>query len=194
MIQRFFSSVTELKTIYETLKQVACPFCKGVGSLIRYGFLHGYDETDHRQKSVRARRVFCNNRKARNNGCGRTFSLWAAEKLRRLSLNAGSLWNFLQGVASGKSKLQAFRDLSCMLSDSAPYRIWKRFEKAQTLLRTVLSSRCPPPDVISHEPRKPGGQRLASLTQVIAHLEAAFPKEAYPISAFQRATQSFFLP
>lgn len=193
MIQRFFSSIAELKAFCETLKQIACPFCKAIGTLIRYGFLHGYDETDHRQKSVRARRVFCNNRKARNNGCGRTFSLWAAEKIRRLGLNAGSLWNFLQGVAGGNSKIQAFRDLKSTLTDSAPYRIWKRFEKAQAFLRTALSRRCPPPNVPSHVPRKPSRQDLTSVTQVIAHLEAAFPNEACPISAFQRATQSFFL-
>lgn len=121
MIPRFFSSADELHAIFEALKHTPCPHCKTIGALIRHGYLRGYDEDDPRRKSVRARRLFCNNRKTRNNGCGRTFSVWAAEKIRRLSLHTGSLWKFLQGVAAGQSMLQAFRGLPRMLTDRAAY-------------------------------------------------------------------------
>jgi hypothetical protein len=61
-----------------------------VGTLIRHGCLCGYDSSSPRRKTVRARRIFCSNRQARR-GCGRTFSVWLADKIRRLSLTADGL-------------------------------------------------------------------------------------------------------
>jgi hypothetical protein len=197
MIPRFVSSAVEQVAIIETLKKTPCPHCKKIGALIRHGYLRGYDESDTRNRCVRAHRFFCNNRKARHNGCGRTFSVWAAEKIRRLYLQAGSLWKFLQGVADRLSIIEAFRSLRCPLAERTGYRIWKRFEKAQSFLRTVLASRCPPPGIPSVEgdalPSKQARPELAPLIQVLAHLESAFSNDACPIRAFQRATQSFFL-
>lgn len=201
MIPRFVSSADELNAIHETLKQTPCPHCQAIGALIRHGFLRGYDESDPRDRSVRAHRFFCNNRKAQSNGCGRTFSVWADKKIRRLYLQADSLWKFLQGVADRLSIAQAFRHLRCPLAERTGYRIWKRLEKAQSFLRTALIQRCPVPEVPPPEPADhprptPANQEhqsRAPLMQVIAHLEAAFASEACPISAFQRATQSFFL-
>ncbi len=183
MINRFYRSDEEFRSMFERLKQKACPHCQGVGALILYGYLRGYDEDDHQRRSVRARRVFCNNRKVRNNGCGKTFSLWAADKVRRLSLNATSLWKFLKGILEGSGKIQSFRKLDCTLSDSGPYRIWSRFEQAQSKIRTELTRRCRPPDVNSEHPA----------VQVIAHLEAAFAGDTCPLIAFQHQTQKFCL-
>ena len=73
----------------ERLKQTPCPHCKVVGTLIRHGFLYGFDESNPQRKTVRARRIFCSNRHARR-GCGRTFSVWFADKIRRLSLTTGA--------------------------------------------------------------------------------------------------------
>ena len=183
MVKRFYASEEELQAVLAGLKQQPCPQCQVVGTLIRYGYLQGYDEYDERKRSRRARRVFCNNRKANKNGCGRTFSLWAVDKIKRLSLGASNLWKFLQGVAEHGNKLQAMRQLKCNVSDSAPYRIWKRFEHAQSRLRTALDARCRAP-VIDSE---------CSEDQVLAHLAAAFPQHACPICAFQHTLQIFFL-
>jgi len=183
MISRFYRTEDQWRSIFEALKQTACPHCKAIGGLILYGFLRGYDENDHRRRSVRARRVFCNNRKTHNNGCGRTFSIWAADKIRRLSFGAISLWKVLKRIAEGSDKLGAFRQLDCTLSDSAPYRIWRRFERAQSQIRTALVGRCQAPYSKFEQPTM----------QVIAHLEAAFADESCPIIAFQNQTQTFFL-
>ena len=183
MVKRFYASEDELQSVLAGLKQQPCPQCKVVGALIRYGFLYGYDEHDERQRSRRARRVFCNNRKANKNGCGGTFSLWANDKIKRLSLGTKNLWKFLKGVADHGNKLQALRQLNCNISDSAPYRIWKRFEWAQSRLRTALDARCLAPVIQSDRPED----------QVLAHLEAAFPGHACPLSAFQQTLQIFFL-
>jgi hypothetical protein len=79
----FYRSTQEWILIAERLKQTPCPHCKVVGTLIRHGYLCGFDESNPQRKTVRARRIFCSNRKARR-GCGRTFSVWIADKIRRL--------------------------------------------------------------------------------------------------------------
>jgi hypothetical protein len=92
--QWFCRSADEWNTIAERLKQTPCPHCKVAGTLIRHGNLYGYDERNPQRKTVRARRIFCSNRNARP-GCGRTFSVWCADKIRRLSLTTRGLWRFL---------------------------------------------------------------------------------------------------
>jgi hypothetical protein len=182
-VKKFYCSEEEFRGIHENLKQTACPHCKAVGTLILHGILCGYDENHHQRKSIRARRIFCNNRKACKNGCGRTHSIWLADKIKRLSLTAISLWRFVTLVVAGSSKLQAMRELNCTLSDSAPYRIWKRFEMAQSRIRTALANLCRAPRVESEQPT----------AQVVAHLQAAFPGQDCPVVAFQVAAQDFFL-
>lgn len=178
----FYRSDEEWSALAEPLKRTPCPHCKGVGTLIRHGFLRGFDETSPRCKTVRGRRVFCSNRNARP-GCGRTFSVWSADKIRRLSLTAGSLWRFLQRAAAGGIGA-AIRDDPCHRSDRTWYRLWKRFDLGQSKIRTALLGRCPPPEL-------PAQPRPAA--QVLAHLRAAFPDAPCPIAAFQHALGTFFL-
>ena len=155
---------------------------------IRHGFLYGFDEGSPQREAVRARRIFCSNRQARP-GCGRTFSVWCADKIRRLSLTAGALWRFLQcAVADGI--LVAIRGLDCQLSDRTLQRIWKRFDRAQSKIRTALCSRCPPPQLLPRPPANPAQQPAA---QVLAHLQAAFPDVHCPIAAFQQSMRTFFV-
>lgn len=181
--RRICCSQEEVDAVYATLKTTACPHCKKVGCLIRHGFLRGYGEQHLREKAVRARRVFCSNRN-RADGCGRTFSVWMADKIRRLFLSADSLWAFLDNAVRANNKLQAFRKLNCALSDSAPYRIWKRFQRAQSGIRTALAPCCRQPKVEARHP--------AQLT--LAHLKAAFDHHSLsPIAAFQAALQIFFV-
>lgn len=183
MCGRICRSEKEVEEVLDKLKTMACPHCKQVGSLIRHGFLRGYDQEQLRGKTVRARRVFCNNRQ-RAAGCGRTFSVWIADKIKRLFLTADSLWEFLQQAVRTGNKLQAFRSLESRLSDSAAYRIWKRFDKAQSAIRTALNTLCKPPQIASKQP--------AELT--LAHLLAAFDQHPLgPIAAFQVTLQTFFV-
>lgn len=172
----------EVEAELKKLKWTPCPHCKCVGHLIRHGRLQGFDDKHQRRRTVRAQRVFCSNRR-RAQGCGRTFAIWWAEKIQRLFLTAESLWKFLQQAVESGSKWQAFRDLQCGLSDSAPYRIWKRFIARQSAIRTALSALCQPPPCDSEHP--------AALT--LAHLQAAFPEHPSPIAAFQAKLQTRFL-
>ena len=93
--QWFFRNDEEWNAIAQRLKQTPCPHCKVVGTLIRHGFLYGFDEHSLKRKTLRARRIFCSNRHRRR-GCGRTFSVWIANKIRRLSITTRTLLTFLQ--------------------------------------------------------------------------------------------------
>ena len=178
----FCRSDADWYALAERLKQTPCPHCQVVGALIHHGSLRGYDDSSPQRRTIRARRIFCSNRNARH-GCGRTFSVWLADKIRRFSLTTGCLWRFLQrAVADGIGA--ASRAVACHLSDRTLQRLWQRFHRGQSKLRTALTGRCPPPAL-------PAGQRPAA--QVLAHLHAAFPDALCPIAAFQRALRTFFV-
>lgn len=169
------------------LKCAPCPHCKHCGALNRHGYLKGYDEQNFKHKVVRALRVFCSNRGSAG-GCGRTFSVWTADKVKRLFLDAQSLWLFLEQAAATGNKSRAFQTLGCSLSDSATYRIWKRFLKAQSTIRTMLVTLCPPPK------QSPGNLPQTPAQSTIAHLKAACKHATLnPIAAYQAQMQSFFI-
>jgi hypothetical protein len=111
----FYRSDEEWNALAERLKQTPCPHCKVLGTLIRHGCLYGFDESSPQRKTLRARRLFCSNRQRRR-GCGRTFSVWFADKIRRLSLTTRGLWQFLQRAAAG-SLAAAIRAADGHLSD-----------------------------------------------------------------------------
>ena len=176
----FYRNDDDWNAIVERLKQTPCPHCKVVGALIRHGCLRGYDDSSQRP-TVRARRIFCSDRNARP-GCGRTFSVWIADKIRRLGLTTGALWQFLKrAVAHGI--VDAIRTAGRQLCDRTWLRVWKRFDLGQSKIRTALSACCPPPERSADRPA----------AQVLAHLQAAFPDVPCPIAAFQHTMRTFFV-
>jgi len=181
----FFRSDDQWNAIVERLKLMPCPHCLAVGNLIRHGSLHGYDDSSPQRKTLRARRIFCSNRQARR-GCGRTFSVWLADKIRRLSLTATALWTFLQRAVTG-SLVAAIGAAACHLSDRTWQRVWKRFDRGQSKIRTALLARCPPPVP------PPGPTRRPAAAQVLAHLQAVFPDADCPIAAFQETLRTCFV-
>ena len=184
----FFRGEEEWAAIFEQLKLKPCPHCKVVGTLIRHGYLYGFDESSPQEQTQRARRIFCSNRHARP-GCGRTFSVWCADKIRRLSLTTGALWQFLQCVITG-SILAAGRGLNSSLNERTWQRIWQRFINGQSKIRTALLGHCPPPKLPPPLPTDPTRQAVA---QVLDHLQAAFPDANCPITAFQHTLKTFFV-
>lgn len=101
---RICSSQKDVDDRLARLKMTPCPHCKMSGALIKHGFLRGYDQNHQLNKTVRAARVFCSNRH-RAAGCGRTFSVWIADKIKHLFLSAESLWQFLSNAVNSGNKL-----------------------------------------------------------------------------------------
>ena len=180
----FCNSAEECTALAERLKLIPCPHCNVVGTLLRHGFLRGFDDSSPKIKTVRAQRVFCSNRQARP-GCGRTFSVWHPNKIRRLGLTADFLWRFLQRATAG-SVLAAIHAMPCFLSGRTLQRIWKRFVLGQSKIRTALAALCPPPQLPPESSRQPAGH-------VLAHLQAAFPQADCPIATFQLTLRTFFI-
>jgi hypothetical protein len=187
-VQWFCRNAEEWDAMAERLKLTPCPHCKVVGTLNRHGCWYGFDENNRKQKTVRARRVFCSNRNARP-GCGRTLSVWGADKIRRLSLTSRGLWRFLTCALAG-SVLAACRAVRCHLSHRTLQRIWKRFGQGQCKIRTALSALCLPGQVPATLPAIPSHHPAA---QVLAHLQAACPDADCPIAAFQHTLSTFFI-
>jgi hypothetical protein len=184
MCSRICCSKQELDDLYSTLKLTACPHCKTVGNLIKHGFLRGYDTLHQLDKTVRASRVFCSNRSPAASGCGRTFSVWMADKIKQLFLTCEQLWQFLSSAAHNGNKLDAFRKLDSKLSPSATYHIWKRFSNAQAAIRTKLCALCEPPQIAS----------TCQHQLTLAHLQKAFKDHPLsPIAAFQATLKTFFM-
>jgi len=178
----FYRNDEEFNALAQRLKLTPCPYCQVVGALIQHGFLYGFDQCSSQPETRRAHRVFCSNRNARP-GCGRTFSVWLADKIRRLGLNTVNLWRFLQHAVTD-GILAAIRACHGPLSDRTWLRLWQRFHHAQSHLRTALFGRCPPPQL-------PAEHRPAA--QVLAHLQAAFPDAPCPVAAFQHTMRTFFV-
>lgn len=185
----FYRSTDEWNALAERLKQIPCPHCKVVGALIRHGCLRGYDEGNSQRKTVRARRIFCSNRGARR-GCGRTFSVWVADKIRRLSLTTRAVWRFLKDAVAGSIAAAIRAVADCQRSDRTWQRLWQRFGLGQSRIRTALSARCPPPALSAGLPVPPARRPAA---QVLTHLQAAFPNANCPIAAFQQTMRIFFV-
>ena len=169
--------------MHQQLKHTSCPHCRAIGTLILHGWLYGYAENDECRKVQRGRRIFCNNRKSRNNGCGRTFTVWSADTLRRMRLSAKSLWRFLMMVISLGNKAKARRLADIEISISSAYRVWKRFLNRQSHLRTSLSRWCAPPQSQARQP----------VEKTLAHLRVTFPDTLCPIRTFQHRLQIAFL-
>jgi hypothetical protein len=176
----FYRTEVEWMTLVEQLKQTPCPHCQVVGRLIRHGCLVGYDESQ--RQSLRARRIYCSNRHAQC-GCGRTFSVWLADKIRRLSLSTSAVWRFLEQVIAGSIAAATRGVAEYERSERTWQRLWKRFQLAQSTLRSALLKRCPPPTLSSDRPE----------AQVIAHLQAAFLQDDCPLAAFQHSLHLFCL-
>ncbi len=186
-IIRYYNSEEDFNQFYINLKQIACPHCKFTGALILNGRLNGYAEDSHTEEVVRGRRIFCNNRRKRSKGCGRTFCVLLAVILKNFCVTVNGLWRFLKNMVTSSSKIEAFRCIEFQQSTSSCYRLWKRFSTSQSRIRTLLTRLSPAPKLFSTS---------CPAVQTIAHLESAFSNNSHPtspIAAFQAHFQIPFL-
>ncbi len=186
-IIKYYNSEEDFKPFHNNLKQLPCPHCKSTGTLILNGRLKGYAEGSHIKKTVRGRRVFCNNRRKRSKGCGITFCVLLAGILKNFSITANCLWCFLKNMVRSSNKLEAFRHIKSPMSNSSCYRLWKSFSKSQSIIRSSLVKFSSVPTL---------SKTTHPEIQTIAHLESTFSNYSLPIlpiAAFQTHFQSPFL-
>lgn len=182
-LAQFYRCQKDFEKIHWHLKLTACPHCKRTGTLILHGYLSGYDLGAYSQRVLKGRRIFCSNRH-RKQGCGKTFSVFKADRLKRFAIQTSGLWLFLKNIARGINLSQAFRTLGIALKTTSIYRLYNRIFLAQHKIRTLLLKRFPMPQNIKHK---------NPLIKTITHLELAFQGSADALAAFQSTFQSSLL-
>ncbi len=182
--KQFYSSKKDFERFYHNLKLTHCPNCQEIGYLILNGLLYGNDEKICAKTIIRGHRIFCSNRNQRK-GCGKTFSIFDSNILKRFTISTRSFWLFLSNISNGLNPVPAFKTLKLNFSTTSIYRFIRTFSDAQSHIRTLLSQRCKPP---------PLKRNSSCLNQTIHHLKCAFKNTpSNPITAFQLTFQRIFL-
>lgn len=175
--KKYCSSLEEADQYLETIKFVSCPHCTQMGFMIGHGFLKGFDG-DSSDRTKRGRRFFCSNRFNRS-GCGGTTSLLLSALMKGFCISTGLLWNFLMLVASGASTKSSWESCAGSLPVENGYRLRKKLRMELPRLRTLLCRKESPPFCNSDDP----------LSQLVLHLNCAFPSSECPLSDFQESFQ-----
>jgi len=176
----FFRTQEEIEVFLAHLSSLTCPFCGAVGVGIR----HGHIRWSHSPAAcgISAWRIRCKKSPQRN-GCGATWSIRVGDSLLRRAFSAPQLWAFLAELQQACSIKQAWERAHIPLSLDTGYRLYRRLCLCQSVLRTRLCARAPPPEAKTGVP----------LFQVFHHLKEAFAAATCPICAFQVHFQRSFL-
>jgi hypothetical protein len=108
----------------------------------------------------------------------------ASNILKRFTIRADGLWRFLKNIAKGLRIREAFKPLTSYFSYSSAYRLWRRFRRCQSRIRTYLTRLRQPPKVTPSS---------YPAYETILHLKSVFGKHLCPITAFQEHFQVSFL-
>ena len=157
------------------LKQFCCPGCGAAETLNWHSTLYGNDPAVADGQVVRGQRVYCSDRGQRG-GCGRTFSIWVAERLPRHTFTAPSLWQLLGGLLEGNSVKAAFEEASSLpFALETCYHVLQRLREGLSRIRSLLSG----------EQKSPSSAQIDPLLQTVEHLRLLFPKSTCPLVDFQ---------
>ncbi len=176
----FFRNWKDIELVCANLAAIQCPECGASGFVIRHGYVRGYVSPDCR--GIRGQRIRCK-KSPRRNGCGVSRSLKVGTTLPRRCFNAGGLWRFIEQLRQGRSIKAAWERSGIHLSLDTGYQIHKRLCLCQSVLRTRLSGRGPPPET------KSAG---LPIFQVFDHLKGAFGDQC-PVREYQIEFQQSFL-
>jgi hypothetical protein len=179
-MRMFFQTPEEIEAFLGQLPSLICPFCGAVGVVIRYGYICWTHSPE--QCGIRAWRVRCK-KSPRRNGCGTTWSIRLGDSLLRRAFSAQQLWAFLTELQHARSIKQAWERANIPLTLDSGYRVYRRLCHCQSVLRTRLCARAPPP----------AGRTGVPLFQVFHHLKEAFATATCQISAYQVHFQRSFL-
>ena len=178
-MQVFFKTKAEIEVFLSRIHLLSCPFCGAVGTLIRHGFIRWFHTPE--KNGIRAWRFRCK-KSPKRRGCGRTSSIRLGTAIPRRCFDAKQLWAFMRALLKASSVKSAWEHASIPLSLDTGYRIYRRLCLCQSVLRTHLSARAPPPKIKTGAP----------IFQVFAHLKEAFGGHC-PVSAYQEHFQRSFL-
>jgi hypothetical protein len=167
-----------LNVWFLSLKAQRCPHCHCAQSLNRHSFLRGNDPELANGQRLRGQRVFCSDRGQRG-GCGRTFSVFLADVLPRLTVSAIVLWQLLLLLLGGQSVQAAASSSGLPFGDQTLYHVLGRVRRRLDVARTRLCQ------IISF----PASCQSDPLLQTVEHFQSAFPRADCPLQEFQTRFQ-----
>lgn len=175
MIRKRYIRKKDLSSLHSRLKLAVCPFCGLVGALILHGYLRGYIQNFIGKRGIR---IICNNRKKSGKGCGMTFSYLFSFLLKRRNYTTKQLFTAVKKISSQVSIKKAFLSSGFTCTLTTIYRLWKRFNSMQSVIRTVLFtySKKSPPDI----------ETPHAIVQTFSHLELIFNTSSCPLESFQK--------
>ncbi len=180
-MQRYFESLEAIEQFLEGLREFVCPFCGSVGTMVRHGYIWG--AISRTEYGIRAWRVFCDPDSPRGRGCKRGPSVRLSTGVLRRCFSTVELGKFISALRRGQSVYAAWKHSGIGLSMRTAYRLYRRLGLCQSVWRTHLHSRAPPP-------KKEGVG--SPLLQVFEHLQEAFG-EPCAVTAYQESLQRDFL-
>jgi hypothetical protein len=178
-MQVFFRTRGEIERFLSDLSLLRCPSCGAAGTLIRHGFIRWVHSP--KESGIRAWRIRCK-KSPRRRGCGRTPSVRLGDSIPRRCFSAQQLWAFIRALLQERSIKRAWEHAGVPLSLDTGYRLYRRLSRCQSVLRTHLCARAPPPKANAGVP----------LFQVLTHLKEVFGREC-PVGAYQETLQRNFL-
>lgn len=178
-MQVFFKTKAEIELFLSRLSLLRCPFCGAIGTLVRHGYIRWFNSPE--ECGIRAWRFRCK-KSPRRRGCGRAPSIRLGSSIPRRCFDTEQLWAFIQALLRNRSIKAAWEQAGIPLSLDTGYRLYRHLGRCQSVLRTHLCARAPPPRVKTGVP----------LFQVFEHLKKAFGRGC-PVWAYQEAFQRSFL-
>jgi hypothetical protein len=180
-MQRFFESEEAIERFLEKLHSLICPVCGASGRIVRHGYIWGaISETEY---GIRGWRILCDPDSPHGAGCGHAPAIWLTSTLLRRCFTAEGLWLFILALCSCHSVRAAWKQSGIQLSLRTGYRLFHRLNLCQSVLRTSLCSRAPPPEKTNAG---------SPLFQVLDHMKEAFGNN-HAVSAYQETFQKDFL-
>lgn len=141
-MQRYFSNKGAVDRFLSERMQKVCPRCGATGTFVRHGYIRG--AVSPTEYGIRGWRIFCDPDSPHAQGCGWAPALWLSRTLLHRCFTAEQLLVFIFALIAGLSVRAAWRRSGIKLSLVTAYRLRKRLDRCQSVLRTHLSSRDPP--------------------------------------------------
>jgi hypothetical protein len=179
-MQRYFKNINAINRFLESINTLVCPVCGACGAFVRHGFVRG--SVSASEYGIRGWRIYCDPDSPHGAGCGWSPSIWLNSTLLYRCFSAEQLCNFIQALLSGRSVYSSWKHALSFMSLRTGYRLFHRLKECQSILRTQLLSRSPPPE------KESAG---SPLLQMFRHLQEAFGAKF--VSELQQKNQRNFL-
>lgn len=179
-MQRYFRTTNAIEIFLRNINTLTCPGCGAHGTFVRHGYIRGSVSTS--EYGIRGWRIYCDPDSPHGKGCGRAPAIWLNNTLLHRCFSTEQLCAFIQALLSGASVYFAWKQKLNFMTLRSGYRLFYRLKECQSILRTQLLSRSPPPE------KKSAG---LPLLQMFMHLQEAFGVEF--VTEYQQKNQRNFL-